>query len=114
MPQQHSDYVSTFTANQIKRLKRPDGVTGIMLTVHGDNPTLTFEVGTCAPDNIFTGSGSGATSIPTTAEFNDNERSNGAVFSDTNPFEGNYGDQTDILVRCGAVAGKINVEELMN
>ncbi len=114
MPQQLSSTVSSFTANQIKRIKRPDGATGILLTVHPDNATLTFEVATCSPDQALAGSGAGATSLPTTAEFNDRERDNGAVFSATNPFDGAYGDQTDILIRCGAVAGKINIEELGN
>jgi hypothetical protein len=112
MPQHHSSTVSTFTANQIKRCKRPDGVIGVVIGVHTDNPTLTFEIATCPPDQVLTGSGSGATSLPTAGEFNDRERDNGAVFSATNPFDGAYGDQTDILIRCGAVAGKINIEEI--
>jgi|688.fasta_scaffold401725_2 hypothetical protein len=98
-------------AAEIQRYKPASGANGVIVTVHDDNPAVTFEVATCFNNQTFTGSGSGITSIPTTAEFNDRERGNGALFSASNPFDSNYGGFTDILIRISG-AGKLIVEDV--
>lgn len=105
-----SNTILTFAgASEIQRHKPTAGATGVNIQVHDDNAAVTFEVATCAGSQVFTGSGSGITSIPTTAEFNDRERDNGAVFSASNPFDSQYGSNTDILIRISG-AGKLIVE----
>lgn len=104
--------VLTFSgAAEIQRYKPASGAMGVLITVHDDNPAVTFEIATCFNNHVFTGSGSGVTSIPTTAEFNDRERGNGAPFSASNPFDSSYGGFTDILIRISG-AGKLIVEDV--
>jgi hypothetical protein len=98
-------------ANEIQRHKIAPGATGININVNGANPGVTFEVATCRTEfTEFTGSGTGVTSIPNTSEFNNRERSNGEIFSVSNPFDSEYGWGTDILIRVSA-PGTLNVEE---
>ena len=112
MPNHIRNTVLTFSAaSEIQRYKPVIGTSAVNIQVHDDNTAVTFEVATCSNTQEFTGSGSGSTSIPTTAEFDNRERDNGALFSVTNPFDSNYGWTTDILIRVSA-AGKLIVEDL--
>jgi len=112
MPNHIRNTVLTFSgASEIQRYKPTPGTNGINIQVHDDNPAVTFEIATSSNTQTFTGSGTGVTSIPTTAEFDARERDNGALFSITNPFDSKYGWATDILIRISA-AGKLIIEDV--
>lgn len=112
MPNHIRNTVLTFSgASEIQRYKPVAGACGVNIQVHDDNVGVTFEIATCSNSQVFTGSGSGVTSIPSTSEFNDRERDNGAVFSVSNPFDSKYGWTTDILIRVSG-AGKLIVEDV--
>lgn len=112
MPNHIRNTILTFAgANEIQRYKPAVGANRVNIQVHADNAAVTFEVATSSNAQVFTGSGTGATSIPSTAEYNDRERSNGAVFSASNPFDADYGWTTDLLIRVSG-AGKLIVEDV--
>jgi hypothetical protein len=112
MPNHIRNTILTFSgAAEIQRYKPAVGANRVNIQVHADNAAVTFEVATSSNAQVFTGSGTGATSIPSTAEYNDRERSNGAVFSASNPFDADYGWTTDILIRVSG-AGKLIVEDV--
>jgi len=123
MPNQIKSTVRTFSgAAEIQRHHLQVGAKGCVITVHDDNPAVTFEVATCPSNANFTGTANtlisppfppeANNSVPTTAEYNNIKRGNGAVFSVTNPFDSQYGYLTDIVIRISA-AGKLVVEELV-
>jgi hypothetical protein len=84
----------------------------VVIGVHEDNPGLTFDVALVPSTRRF---GVGVDQLlPTATEFKDVKYPAETPFSSTFAFDGGVGSSTDIIVRCGAVAGKISVQEFID